>query len=187
MSHPAAAPARRLIASRSGMVLLLAFGLLVAPGLSGCAANHGASAGGAASAAAPMASMVSTTPTTPEQAAKAAAWSSRPDYVRANARTEEAYAYAMQYPHVLGWMPCYCGCGAMGHKSNVDCYFKPTMAGLTGIRFEEHASYCEICVDITLTVKKLVGQGQSLRAVRDAIDRTFGGSTPGTLTDLPPA
>jgi hypothetical protein len=118
---------------------------------------------------------------------QAAAWAARPDYVRADARTEAAYAYAMEAPQVLRWMPCYCGCEAMGHGSNADCFFKPTMAGLSSLTFEEHASYCGICVDTALMVQQLSAEGQSLQAIREAVDARFGGAAPGTPTDLPPA
>ena len=117
-----------------------------------------------------------------------AAWDARPAYVRANARTEAAYSYALEASDVLRWMPCYCGCGAMGHGSNADCFFKPTMAGLTGITFEEHASYCDVCVETALMVKQMRGEGASLRAIRDAVDTQFGsGGASGTPTALPPA
>src|SRR5687768_7595590 len=67
--------------------------------------------------------------------AQAAAWAARPDYTHNTARTEEAYLYAMQHPLVVQWMPCYCGCGGIGHGSNLDCYFEPGAGGT--IVFEE--------------------------------------------------
>ena len=114
------------------------------------------------------------------------AWASRPAYTRGNAQTEEAYAYALYYPQIVQWMPCYCGCGGMGHRSNLDCYYKPAVPGQP-TAFEEHASYCDICVKTTLLTKQLVSEGKSLREIRAAVDRTFGGSAPGTPTELPPA
>ncbi len=36
----------------------------------------------------------------------------------------EAYAYAVRGPRSLRYIPCYCGCGASGHKNNQDCYVK---------------------------------------------------------------
>jgi hypothetical protein len=185
--------------SRSGWrtrsLLLLVAGLLVAPGLSACAAPSAMQGGAPAAHPTPIMNgahtMPPSTPATAEDATLAAtrdaAWSARPAYVRADARTESAYQIALHSPQLLQWMPCYCGCGAMGHRSNLDCYFKPTMAGLNDIRFEEHASYCAICVDTTLLAKQMLDQGQSLRAIRDAIDARFGGSVPGTPTELPPA
>jgi hypothetical protein len=113
------------------------------------------------------------------------AWAARPDYVRADPATEEAYAFALAHPRIVQWMPCYCGCEAMGHGSNLDCYFKHGQPG-DRAAFEEHASFCDICVQITLKTKQLNAEGKSLREIRQIIDQTFGGSAPGTLTDQPP-
>lgn len=168
---------------RGGPLLALAFGLFVAPAVTGCAGDAAAPTW----TDQPVATMTGTT-SGPGAAGMQAAWAARPGYVRADARTEEAYAYAMASADVLQWMPCYCGCGAMGHGSNADCFFKPTMAGLSSLTFEEHASYCDVCVDTALMVKQMRGEGQSLRAIRDAVDAQFGsGGAPGTPTELPPA
>lgn len=35
---------------------------------------------------------------------------------------QEAYQFAITHPEVLSSVPCYCGCGGMGHESNLDCY-----------------------------------------------------------------
>lgn len=112
------------------------------------------------------------------------AWEHRPGYTHVSPATEAAYAYALHNPHVVQWFPCYCGCGGMGHGSNLDCYFKPTTDGT--VVFEEHASYCDICVDITLRASELVAQGMSLHDARAAIDAEFAGSVPGTPTEFPP-
>jgi hypothetical protein len=168
--------------TRAGALLLVTLGLFVAPAVSGCA--------GPAADPTWTHTPMAVTPTAPADAAttaRAAAWAARPDFVRADARTEAAYAYAMAAPGILRWMPCYCGCGAMGHGSNADCFFKPTMAGLSSLTFEEHASYCGICVDTALMVQQLSAEGQSLQAIRAAVDARFGGAAPGTPTDLPPA
>jgi hypothetical protein len=115
-----------------------------------------------------------------------AAWDARPDYVKGNPQTEEAYAWALYHPSVLQWMPCYCGCAAMDHGSNRDCYYKKAVPGQS-TTFEEHASYCDVCVKITLKTKQLLSEGKSLSEIRAAIDQEFKGSVPGTPTALPPA
>jgi hypothetical protein len=115
-----------------------------------------------------------------------AAWAARPAYVRSHPVIEEAYAYALARPDALDWLPCYCGCVAMDHRSNLDCFFKPTMDGLEPV-FEEHASYCDICVETALMAKQMLGEGHSLREVRDRVDAMFGGRAPGTDTAYPPA
>jgi hypothetical protein len=114
------------------------------------------------------------------------AWAARPAFTKVDPMTEEAYAYALYHPQVVQWMPCYCGCGGMGHRSNLDCYLKPAIPGKP-TTFEEHASYCDICVKTTLLTKKLIAEGRSLREIRAAVDQTFSGAAPGTPTDLPPA
>ena len=35
---------------------------------------------------------------------------------------QEAYRFALANPEILKQMPCYCGCGAVGHKNNYQCY-----------------------------------------------------------------
>lgn len=115
-----------------------------------------------------------------------AAWGGRPAYTGASEETEQAYAYALFHPEAVAYMPCYCGCEAMDHRSNLDCYLKRSADGAP-TQFEEHASYCEICVETTLLTKQLLSEGKSLREIRAAVDSTFGGRAPGTPTELPPA
>jgi len=47
---------------------------------------------------------------------------------RAPPVVQEAYRFAIANPEVLAQIPCYCGCGSMGHESDLDCFieeFKP--------------------------------------------------------------
>ncbi len=47
---------------------------------------------------------------------------------RAPPVVQEAYRFAIANPEVLARLPCYCGCGSIGHKSDLDCFieeFKP--------------------------------------------------------------
>jgi len=163
---------------RAASVALFAVVLLSGPALAACSGAHDASPDSGSAVAASTAAMADDMP----MAGADAAWSGRPAYVRSASATEEAYAFAIAHPKIVAWMPCYCGCEAMGHGSNLDCYFQHGQAV-----FEEHASYCDICVQITLTTKRLVAEGRSLHEIRQVIDQTFGGSAPGTLTAQPPA
>jgi hypothetical protein len=116
-----------------------------------------------------------------------ALWSARPAFVTgAAADVQEAYAYALSDGGAIQYMPCYCGCVAMDHRSNLDCFLRPgNGSGPAG--FEEHASYCDVCVDTALMAKRMLAAGSSLGEVRAAVDDAFGGGgTPGTLTELPP-
>jgi hypothetical protein len=41
---------------------------------------------------------------------------------KASARIQENYRFAVANQDLLQWMPCFCGCGEWGHKSNANCY-----------------------------------------------------------------
>ena len=179
---------RRLGPVRAASVALFALLLVSGPAFAACSgAPPTTTDGGGAAAAMPtvLPTAMATMHGDVAMAGASTAWTARPAFVRADARTEEAYSFAIQHPQIVQWMPCYCGCEAMGHGSNLDCYFKHGQPGDKPL-FEEHASFCEICVDITLTTKQLNAQGKSLHEIRQVIDQTFGGSAPGTDTARPP-
>jgi hypothetical protein len=115
------------------------------------------------------------------------AWNARPEFVEAlPAEGRSAYAFALARPDVLQWLPCYCGCGGMGHRSNLDCFFQRRETG--SFAFEEHASYCDICIKTANLASQLVQDGKTMGEIRAAVDATFGGgAAPGTDTALPPA
>jgi len=116
----------------------------------------------------------------------AAGWAARPDFVAGAAqRTQAAYAFSLARPDLLRFLPCYCGCVAMDHRSNLDCFIKP--GGGSPVAFDEHASFCDICVDIALKAQDMLARGNTLIQMRAAVDSEFGGLAPGTQTDLPPA
>lgn len=79
-----------------------------------------------------------------------------------------AYQFAVAQPGALKHVPCYCGCGAIGHHSNLDCYVKE-MGGDGKVTYDDHALGCSICVDITKDVMKMTGQGKSPAQIRSEI------------------
>lgn len=95
-------------------------------------------------------------------------------------RVQEAYQFAVANPDVLQQIPCYCGCGPMGHTSNYSCYVAET--GPDGvITYDEHALDCGICVDISQDVMRLLAQGKSTAEIFATINGTyarFGPATP---------
>ena len=97
---------------------------------------------------------------------------------------QEAYQFAIANPHELENYPCYCGCGAMGHTSNLSCYIQDV--GTDGaIVFDNHAAGCGICVDITQDVMRLMDEGQSPSEIRTYIDATYSPFGPSTDTPFP--
>ena len=108
-----------------------------------------------------------------------------PDWVRdAPPRVREAYQYAAAHPDELRKYPCYCGCGAMGHTSNLSCYIQDIAPDGT-MTFDTHANGCGLCVDITQDVMRLKAEGQSSLQVRNYIDAQYSSFGPGTNTPLP--
>lgn len=84
----------------------------------------------------------------------------------------EAYRFAAANPEVLTQLPCYCGCGPMGHTSNYACYIagENTDGSLT---FDNHALGCSICVDITQDAMRMLDDGNSIAEIRAYVDRTY--------------
>ena len=103
--------------SRRLVILTLLFLLTLTSGVSACGGSGGKAAQGWSLA--------------PESAL--------PDIVRsAPPSVKEAYRFAIANPDALNALPCYCGCGAMGHESNLDCYIQEARTD-GSIAFEDHA------------------------------------------------
>jgi hypothetical protein len=83
-----------------------------------------------------------------------------------------AYQFAVANPDALKNVPCYCGCGAIGHTSNLSCYVKGF--GADGKpTFDDHALGCSICVDIAQDVMKMTEEGKSPTDIRAQIVSSF--------------
>jgi hypothetical protein len=96
-----------------------------------------------------------------------------PSEVRSAAMTvQQAYRFAAANPPILQQIPCYCGCGAMGHTSNYACYWKKDAAN-GAPTFENHALGCSICVDITQDTMRLLKEGKNLPEIKAIIDGTY--------------
>ncbi|MCC7163474.1 MAG: hypothetical protein IT331_13345 [Anaerolineae bacterium] len=88
-------------------------------------------------------------------------------------RVRQAYQYAVANPEPLKNVPCFCGCGPIGHTNNYDCYIKD--APVNGkIVFDEHALGCKICVDITHDVVRMTSEGRAPPEIRRTITTTYG-------------
>ncbi len=85
---------------------------------------------------------------------------------------QEAYQFASANPDVMKNIPCYCGCGDLGHTSNYDCYVSGVDAQ-GKIAFDNHALGCSICVDITQDVMRMMREGKSPQEARAYIDATY--------------
>ena len=86
----------------------------------------------------------------------------------APARVRTAYRFAVSYPEALRNVPCYCGCGSIGHTSNLSCYIKEAKAD-GALVFDDHALGCSICVDIAQDVMRMTGEGRPASDIRTEI------------------
>jgi hypothetical protein len=100
-------------------------------------------------------------------------------------RVREAYQFAIANPHALETVPCYCGCGNMGHTSNLACFLQDADSEEAAVIFDEHAANCGICVDIAQDVRRMTEAGETSWAIRQYVDRTYASFGPATDTPLP--
>lgn len=91
---------------------------------------------------------------------------------RAPLNVQQAYQFAFANPEVLTQIPCYCGCGTVGHTSNYRCYVSDVSRD-GQIMYDPHALGCSICVDITQDTMRLLKQGKSIPEIRDYVDRVY--------------
>jgi hypothetical protein len=85
---------------------------------------------------------------------------------------QEAYQFNVANPDVMENIPCYCGCGNIGHTSNYDCYVS-NVDDKGNITFDNHALGCSICVDITQDVMRMLKDGKSQQEARAYVDATY--------------
>jgi hypothetical protein len=94
------------------------------------------------------------------------------DVQQAPVTVQQAYQFAVANPDVLQDIPCYCGCGAMGHASNYACYVAEASPDGV-ITYDPHALGCSICVDITQDTIRLLKQGKTIPEIRLYVDTTY--------------
>lgn len=93
---------------------------------------------------------------------------------------QAAYQFAVANPDVLTQLPCYCGCGNMGHTSNYSCYVAGENSDGSLI-FDNHALGCSICVDITQDAMRMMDEGKPLTEIRSFVDQTYSAFGPSNM------
>ncbi len=94
------------------------------------------------------------------------------DIQSAPTRVREAYQFALANADALKNVPCYCGCGAIGHRSNYDCFIQ-NAPGDGKVVFDRHALGCSLCIDIAQDVRKAMKEGRAPPEIRQAIVATY--------------
>lgn len=85
---------------------------------------------------------------------------------------QQAYQFASANPDVMKNIPCYCGCGNVGHTSNYNCYVA-SQDDKGNFTWDSHALGCSICVDITQDVMRMLKDGKSPLDARAYVDATY--------------
>jgi len=77
-------------------------------------------------------------------------------------KTSNTYEIAREIPEILDSLYCYCDCKKhFGHKSLLTCYV------------DDHAAYCDVCMDEAIRAYELFKQGKDILTIRKTIDREF--------------
>src|SRR5512142_1800410 len=84
---------------------------------------------------------------------------------------QSAYQFAAANPDLMKGIPCYCGCGSIGHTSNYSCYVLDDANG--AITWDDHALGCSLCVNITQDAMRLKGEGKSVSEIKAYVDGTY--------------
>jgi hypothetical protein len=95
-----------------------------------------------------------------------------PDYVQtSDARTQEAYRFAVANPDAAREVPCYCGCVGLGHASSYDCYVAGEEGG--ALAYDNHAANCAVCVNITQDQMRLMDGDSPPEAIRVYLEENY--------------
>ena len=98
------------------------------------------------------------------------------------------YDFAAQHPEILAYVPCYCGCGADGHKHNESCFVARRDAKGNVTEWDTHGFGCTICIDVAREAMQMYSSGADVVAIRAAIEKkwTPGNAAGKTPTPFPP-
>ncbi len=98
------------------------------------------------------------------------------------------YDFAAQHPEILAYVPCYCGCGADGHKHNESCFVARRDARGNVTEWDTHGFGCAICIDVAREAMQLYSSGADVHSIRAAIEKkwTPGNAAGKTPTPFPP-
>ncbi len=95
------------------------------------------------------------------------------------------YDFAAQHPEILKYVPCYCGCGADGHKANEACFIAKRDPKGNVLEWDTHGFGCAICVDVAREAMQLYSSGADVHSIRAAIEKRWTPSNAAGKTPTP--
>ncbi len=97
------------------------------------------------------------------------------------------YEFAARHPEVLQYVPCYCGCEAIGHNGSHDCFVRSRDAN-GRVQWNDHGTHCTVCIDVARDAMLMSNSGSMAAQIRAAIDQKWGSrAVQQTPTPRPPA
>lgn len=87
-------------------------------------------------------------------------------------KVKVSYSFAVANPDILKRLPCYCGCGGMGHRSLYACYVSSVEPG-GQVNYDTHALGCSICVDIAQDSMRMLNDGKTVEQIKGYVDQTY--------------
>jgi hypothetical protein len=99
---------------------------------------------------------------------------------------KDAHIFAADHPEVASYIPCYCGCGNMGHKNNADCFVEGRDKEGKVTSWEPHGAACAVCIDIAVESMRMRNSGASVAAIRKQIQGEYRPRFQSTETSTPP-
>jgi hypothetical protein len=99
---------------------------------------------------------------------------------------KDAHIFTADHPEVASYIPCYCGCGNMGHKNNADCFVGSRDAEGKVTAWVPHGAACAVCIDIAVESMRMHNSGASVSAIRTQIQSEYRPRFPTTETATPP-
>ena len=97
----------------------------------------------------------------------------------------DAHIFAADHPEVATYIPCYCGCGNMGHKNNADCFVESRDKEGRVATWVPHGAACAVCIDIAVESMRMRNSGASVAAIRKQVEGEYRPKFPETETPTP--
>ncbi len=95
------------------------------------------------------------------------------------------YKEVTNHTELLKHIPCYCGCGdSVGHDHNYHCFIYDNNEN-GAVVWDDHATRCQVCLDIAAESIAEFQSGQSIDEVRQLIEEKYEGQGYPEATDTP--
>ncbi|URN94377.1 MAG: PCYCGC domain-containing protein [Candidatus Pristimantibacillus lignocellulolyticus] len=92
--------------------------------------------------------------------------------------TSELYSHVGEHAHMMGELPCYCGCMEgteidEAHDSLLRCYWAEHPADDGAVTWTDHSTTCGICKHEMEMVIEMSNKGSTLDEIKQAIEQAY--------------